>query len=45
MKGSSPTPGDLYVHANIHGATSVIIKNPSGKPLLPLVTPLDPLRP
>jgi predicted ribosome quality control (RQC) complex YloA/Tae2 family protein len=23
--------GDLYVHADLHGATSVIIKNPSGK--------------
>ena len=24
-------PGDLYVHADLHGATSVVIKNPSGK--------------
>lgn len=22
--------GDLYVHADLHGATSVVIKNPSG---------------
>ncbi|ELU02895.1 hypothetical protein CAPTEDRAFT_151175 [Capitella teleta] len=25
-------PGDLYVHADLHGASSVIIKNPSGVP-------------
>ena len=24
-------PGDLYVHADLHGATSVVIKNPSGE--------------
>lgn len=24
--------GDLYVHADLHGATSCVIKNPSGKP-------------
>ena len=23
-------PGDLYVHADLHGASSCIIKNPSG---------------
>ena len=23
--------GDLYVHADIHGASSVVIKNPSGQ--------------
>lgn len=28
-------PGDLYVHADLHGATSVIIKNPSGQPVPP----------
>jgi len=27
--------GDLYVHADIHGASSVIIKNPSGAPVPP----------
>lgn len=26
--------GDIYVHADLHGATSCVIKNPSGKPLL-----------
>ena len=26
---------DLYVHADIHGASSVIIKNPSGQPVPP----------
>lgn len=24
--------GDIYVHADLHGATSCVIKNPSGKP-------------
>ncbi len=28
-------PGDLYVHADLHGASSVIVKNPSGKPVPP----------
>lgn len=28
-------PSDLYVHADLHGASSVIIKNPSGKPVPP----------
>ncbi|KAL0269425.1 UNVERIFIED_CONTAM: hypothetical protein PYX00_007165 [Menopon gallinae] len=28
-------PGDIYVHADIHGASSVIIKNPSGEPIPP----------
>ena len=23
-------PGDVYVHADLHGATSCVIKNPSG---------------
>ena len=27
--------GDLYVHADLHGATSVIIKNPTGQPVPP----------
>ena len=27
--------GDLYVHADLHGASSVIIKNPSGEPVSP----------
>ncbi|XP_014250530.1 nuclear export mediator factor NEMF homolog [Cimex lectularius] len=27
------TAGDLYVHADIHGASNVVIKNPSGKPV------------
>eukprot|EP00160_Parvularia_atlantis_P014103 Unigene330_Nuclearia_a/m.1124 Unigene330_Nuclearia_a/g.1124 ORF Unigene330_Nuclearia_a/g.1124 Unigene330_Nuclearia_a/m.1124 type:complete len:726 (-) Unigene330_Nuclearia_a:1010-3187(-) len=27
--------GDLYVHADIHGASSVIIKNPTGAPVPP----------
>jgi len=25
--------GDIYMHADIHGAASVVIKNPEGKPL------------
>ncbi len=29
-------PGDLYVHADLHGASSCIIKNPSGNFHLPL---------
>lgn len=24
-------PGDVYVHADMHGAASVVIKNPSGR--------------
>ncbi|XP_074642120.1 ribosome quality control complex subunit NEMF-like [Tubulanus polymorphus] len=28
-------PGDVYVHADLHGASSVIIKNPSGEPVTP----------
>lgn len=28
-------PIDIYVHADIHGASSVVIKNPSGKPVPP----------
>ena len=28
-------PGDLYVHADLHGASSCIIKNPSGEPVPP----------
>ncbi|XP_061854408.1 ribosome quality control complex subunit NEMF isoform X2 [Colius striatus] len=28
-------PGDLYVHADLHGATSCVIKNPSGEPVPP----------
>lgn len=27
--------GDVYVHADLHGATSCVIKNPSGKPFVP----------
>ena len=27
--------GDVYVHADLHGASSVIIKNPSGGPVPP----------
>ncbi|KAG8013295.1 Nuclear export mediator factor Nemf [Nibea albiflora] len=27
--------GDLYVHADLHGATSCVIKNPSGDPVPP----------
>ncbi|XP_067128468.1 ribosome quality control complex subunit NEMF [Centruroides vittatus] len=27
--------GDIYVHADLHGASSVVIKNPSGKPIPP----------
>ena len=26
-----PSVGDLYVHADLHGASSVIIKNPAGR--------------
>ncbi|XP_071795031.1 ribosome quality control complex subunit NEMF-like [Asterias amurensis] len=29
------TQGDVYVHADLHGASSVIIKNPSGGPVPP----------
>ena len=29
------TPTDLYVHADLHGASSVIIKNPTGAPVPP----------
>ncbi|XP_018411754.1 PREDICTED: nuclear export mediator factor NEMF [Nanorana parkeri] len=28
-------PGDLYVHADLHGATSCVIKNPTGHPIPP----------
>ncbi|KFQ26947.1 Nuclear export mediator factor Nemf, partial [Merops nubicus] len=28
-------PGDIYVHADLHGATSCVIKNPSGDPVPP----------
>ena len=28
-------PGDVYVHADLHGASSVIVKNPTGKPVPP----------
>ncbi|XP_042655226.1 nuclear export mediator factor NEMF isoform X3 [Tyto alba] len=28
-------PGDIYVHADLHGATSCVIKNPSGDPIPP----------
>jgi predicted ribosome quality control (RQC) complex YloA/Tae2 family protein len=28
-------PGDIYVHADLHGAASVVIKNPTGKPVPP----------
>lgn len=27
--------GDIYVHADLHGASSVIIKNPSGQNVPP----------
>lgn len=27
--------GDIYVHADLHGATSCVIKNPSGEPIPP----------
>ncbi|XP_031703122.1 ribosome quality control complex subunit NEMF [Anarrhichthys ocellatus] len=27
--------GDIYVHADLHGATSCVIKNPSGVPIAP----------
>ncbi|XP_030636380.1 ribosome quality control complex subunit NEMF [Chanos chanos] len=27
--------GDIYVHADLHGATSCVIKNPSGEPVPP----------
>ncbi|XP_056666940.1 ribosome quality control complex subunit NEMF isoform X2 [Monodelphis domestica] len=29
------TPGDVYVHADLHGATSCVIKNPTGEPIPP----------
>ncbi|OQR70237.1 nuclear export mediator factor NEMF-like [Tropilaelaps mercedesae] len=29
------TKGDVYVHADLHGASSVVIKNPSGEPIPP----------
>ncbi|ESN98868.1 hypothetical protein HELRODRAFT_66726 [Helobdella robusta] len=28
--------GDIYVHADLHGASSVIIKNPTGEPVPPV---------
>lgn len=28
-------PGDIYVHADVHGASSVVIKNPSKEPVPP----------
>ncbi|CAG5114692.1 unnamed protein product, partial [Candidula unifasciata] len=28
-------PGDLYVHADLHGASSCVIKNPGGNPVPP----------
>ncbi|KAL8168614.1 UNVERIFIED_CONTAM: hypothetical protein K2H54_008105, partial [Gekko kuhli] len=28
-------PGDIYVHADLHGATSCVIKNPTGNPVPP----------
>jgi predicted ribosome quality control (RQC) complex YloA/Tae2 family protein len=28
-------PNDIYVHADLHGAASVVIKNPTGKPVPP----------
>ncbi|XP_015206020.2 ribosome quality control complex subunit NEMF isoform X1 [Lepisosteus oculatus] len=28
-------PGDIYVHADLHGATSCVIKNPSDEPIPP----------
>lgn len=28
-------PNDIYVHADIHGASSVVIKNPTGQPVPP----------
>lgn len=28
-------PGDIYVHADIQGASSIVIKNPSGQPVPP----------
>lgn len=31
-------PGDLYVHADLHGASSVVIKNMSGKSRIPAKT-------
>lgn len=29
------TQNDIYVHADIQGASSVIIKNPTGEPVSP----------
>ncbi|XP_003471853.2 ribosome quality control complex subunit NEMF isoform X1 [Cavia porcellus] len=29
------TPGDIYVHADLHGATSCVIKNPTGEVVPP----------
>uniref|UniRef100_A0A023GBR7 Putative rna-binding protein n=1 Tax=Amblyomma triste TaxID=251400 RepID=A0A023GBR7_AMBTT len=28
-------PGDVYVHADLHGASSIVIKNPTGTPVPP----------
>ncbi|XP_044291971.1 nuclear export mediator factor NEMF isoform X2 [Varanus komodoensis] len=28
-------PGDIYVHADLHGATSCVVKNPTGDPIPP----------
>jgi predicted ribosome quality control (RQC) complex YloA/Tae2 family protein len=27
--------GDIYVHADLHGAATVVVKNPSGLPVPP----------
>lgn len=40
LSGTFPTvrymkPTDIYVHADIHGASSVVIKNPTGQPVPP----------
>lgn len=31
-------PTDVYVHADVHGASSIIIKNPSGQAVPPKTT-------
>jgi len=28
--------GDVYVHGDIHGAATIVVKNPSGEPISPI---------
>ncbi|PIO27037.1 hypothetical protein AB205_0212920, partial [Aquarana catesbeiana] len=35
LQDTKVTAGDIYVHADLHGATSCVIKNPTGDPIPP----------